>query len=384
MQRSNTFKSKLPQVGTTIFTVMSAMAQEYGAINLSQGFPDFPVSPQLIERIHYHMQQGRNQYAPMPGLPVLGQAIAQKYTTAYQFPCDPDAQITITPGGTAALYACIAAFVHPGDEVIVLEPAYDSYIPAIVLQGGIPVPVALNPTDYRVDWAKVREQVSAKTRMIIVNNPHNPSGAVWEQADLDALAEITRDRDILILSDEVYEHLIYDGRQHQSVLSHEELRPKSMAVYSFGKTFHATGWKVGYVIAPPSFTREIRKIHQFMVFSVNTPLQYALADYLSEPSHYLGLPDFYQKKRDLFLELTANARLKPIPCRGSYFQLMSYADISDIPDRQMAELLTREYKVASIPVSVFYQNPICHKVLRFCFAKSDETIHKAAEILCKI
>ncbi len=384
MEDALSLESKLPDVGTTIFSVMSALAQEHNAINLSQGFPDFPVSPELIDRINYWMQQGANQYAPMPGLPALRKQIAIKCSEAYNYAFDADDNITVTPGGTAALYAAIAAVIRQGDEVIVIEPAYDSYVPAIRLNGGVPIPIGLRKSDFKVDWQKVEASISENTRMIIINTPHNPTGSILGKEDLEHLAAIVRGKDIFILSDEVYEHIIFDGEQHQSVLAYPELRNKSMAVFSFGKTFHATGWKTGYVVAPAYLTKEIRKVHQFMVFSVNTPLQYALADYLQEPSNYLSLPAFYQQKRDLFQKLVKPSRFQIVPCKGTYFQLLSYKQISDLPDIEMAEWLTKEHKLASIPISVFFSAKRQDSVLRFCFAKSDETLQKAAEILCKI
>jgi methionine transaminase len=384
MEDTFSLESKLPDVGTTIFSVMSALAQEHNALNLSQGFPDFPVSPELIDRIHYWMKQGANQYAPMPGLPVLRQQIAKKCSDAYNHHFDADQHITVTPGGTAALYAAIAAVIRQGEEVIVIEPAYDSYAPAIRLNGGIPIPIALRKSDFKVDWQKVEAAISDNTRMIIINTPHNPTGSILLREDLEQLASIVRGKDIFILSDEVYEHIIFDGEPHQSVLAHAELREKSMAVFSFGKTFHATGWKTGYVVAPAYLTKEIRKVHQFMVFSVNTPLQFALADYLQEPKNYQSLPAFYQQKRDLFQQLVKPSRFQIVPCKGTYFQLLSYKQISDLPDTEMAEWLTKEHKLASIPISVFFSDKRQDSVLRFCFAKSDETLQKAAEILCKI
>ncbi len=384
MEDTLSLESKLPDVGTTIFSVMSALAQEHNALNLSQGFPDFPVSPELIDRIHYWMKQGANQYAPMPGLPALRQQIAKKCSDAYNHHFDADQHITVTPGGTAALYAAIVAVIRQGEEVIVIEPAYDSYAPAIRLNGGIPVPIGLRKSDFKVDWQKVAAAISDNTRMIIINTPHNPTGSILLQEDLEQLATIIREKDIFILSDEVYEHIIFDGEPHQSVLAHAELREKSMAVFSFGKTFHATGWKTGYVVAPAYLTKEIRKVHQFMVFSVNTPLQFALADYLQEPKNYQSLPAFYQQKRDLFQQLVKPSRFQIVPCKGTYFQLLSYKQISDLPDTEMAEWLTKEHKLASIPISVFFSDKRQDSVLRFCFAKSDETLQKAAEILCKI
>lgn len=376
--------SKLPDTGTTIFTIMSKMASDYGAINLSQGFPDFSVPEALQKLVYKHMHDGHNQYAPMPGLIALREQISGKVEKLYQRIINPETEVTITAGATEALHASISAIVHPGDEVIVLEPAYDSYIPSIQLNGGIPVTVALNPKDFTVDWNKVREAISSKTRTIIVNTPHNPSGSIFSTYDLEQLAEITRDNQMLVLSDEVYEHIIFDGKQHQSVLCHEELATRSIAVFSFGKTFHATGWKVGYCIAPPPISTEIRKVHQYLQFSVHTPTQYALAKYMDTLDSYQHLADFYQKKRDLFLKLTQASPLKALSSGGTYFQLFSYKDYSKLSDRALAEKLTQENKLASIPISVFYHDQTDHHYLRFCFAKSNETLEKAAKILCSL
>ncbi|MEK6475876.1 methionine aminotransferase [Catalinimonas sp. 4WD22] len=376
--------SKLPNTGTTIFTIMSKMASEHGAINLSQGFPDFSVPDALQELVSKHMHDGHNQYAPMPGLPALREQIAAKILKLYQREISPESEVTVTAGATEALHASIAAVVHPGDEVIVLEPAYDSYIPSIQLNGGITVPVSLNPKDFSVNWDKVRDKVNDRTRLIIVNTPHNPTGSVFSSHDLEQLAETIRDTNILVLSDEVYEHIIFDGRQHQSMLCHEELAARSIAVFSFGKTFHATGWKVGYCIAPASFSTEIRKVHQYLQFSVHTPTQFALAEYMDTLDGYQYLADFYQEKRDLFLRLTQNSSLKALPAQGTYFQLFSYQDYSKLPDRELAEKLTQEKKLASIPISVFYHDQTDHHYLRFCFAKGNETLKRAAEILCSL
>lgn len=376
-------KSKLPQAGTTIFTVMSAMAAKYGAINLSQGFPDFPVSEELVDRIAYYYKEGKNQYAPMPGVPALLDRLCEKHGIHAALPLEPD-MITITPGATAALYTAIATLLHPGDEAIVLEPCYDSYIPAIEVQGAKAVRVALRSDDYSVPWKEVEASITERTRMIIINSPHNPTGTVLSAEDLNRLAALVRDTPITVLSDEVYEHIIFDGLQHQSVLHHPELCHRSIAVYSFGKTFHATGWKIGYMIAPAAMMKELRKVHQYMVFSVHTPLQYALADYLESPEPYLALPAFYAQKRDFFMEAMKTSRFRPIPCKGTYFQLMAYGEISDLPDREMAEWLTREHGVATVPLSPFFADGRQDGVLRFCFAKSESTLQQAAAILCKI
>jgi len=378
------FTSKLPDIGTTIFTVMSKMADEYGALNLSQGFPDFAVSSKLIAHVNNAMRQGHNQYAPMPGLPFLSESITNSLADTYNWNGDKDAEITVTGGATEALYSCITAFIHPGDEVLILEPAYDSYIPAVRLCGGVPVPVQLNPEDFSVQWDKVEEALSEKTRMIIINTPHNPTGSIWSKADMASLEQVAMERNLLVLSDEVYDRIIFDGLQHESVLRYPGLRERSMAVFSFGKTFHVTGWKVGYVVAASELMVEIRKVHQFLNFSVNTPIQFGLATYLADKKNYQNLHVFYEKKRDLFLNRIAGSRFVPIKCSGTYFQLLSYDAISDKDECTMAEYLTKEYKIASIPVSPFYTGQRNNHILRFCFAKKDETIEKAAEIICRI
>jgi methionine transaminase len=384
MALMHSLPSKLPHVGTTIFTQMSALAAEHDAINLSQGFPDFPIDEALIERVAYHMRQGRNQYAPMAGVPQLRQTIAATIGRLYGHTPDAEKEITITSGATEALYAAIAALVHPGDEVLVLDPAYDSYAPAVELQGGKPVHVALSYPHFRPDWEALRQAVTPRTRLIITNTPHNPTGSTWLEEDLLQLEELAEKNNLLVLSDEVYQHLIYDGQAHQSVLLRPKLRARAAAVYSFGKTFHATGWKAGYVVAPEALTREVRKVHQYLTFSTHTPTQLALADYLQKPEHYEGLPHFFQQKRDLFLQLLAPGRFKALPCSGTYFQLLDYSAISNRPDVEMARWLTTEIGVAAIPCSVFYVDNQDHKLLRFCFAKQDQTLQKAAERLCKI
>lgn len=375
--------SKLPNAQTSIFAVMTKMANECNAINLAQGFPDFDVAPELIDRIHYYMKKGMNQYAPMPGVPALREAIAQKIGRTYGVPVSPD-EVTVTAGATQALFAAITAIVHAGDEVIFFDPAYDCYLPTIELCGGVPVNINLDKGDFSIPWSEVERKITNKTKLIIINTPHNPSGAILAEEDLEELARLTHGKDIYVISDEVYEHLIYDGESHCSVLKHEELRKKSVAVYSFGKTFHATGWKMGYTIAPAFLTDEIRKVHQFLVFSVSTATQWALADYLQEPTHYDYLPEFFQKKRDLLLQLMAPSRFRPIPCKGTYFQSFSYAEISDRPDREMAAWITRTHGVASIPLSPFYTDHSDHKQIRLCFAKSEETLKQAALKLCQI
>ena len=376
-------KSKLPNIGTNIFTVMSGLAVEHNAINLSQGFPNFECSLRLQGLIYEYMQRGFNQYAPMAGVPVLRMRLTEKINNLYTANIQPD-DITLTAGGTQALFTAITAFVHIGDEVILIEPAYDSYRPAIELSGGIPVIYELQSPDYQIDWLIFAKLITPKTRMIMFNTPHNPTGKTWSENDIKELAKLVKNTDILILSDEVYEHLIYDNVEHQSVLRYPELWERSMAVYSFGKTFHATGWKMGYVVAPPHLTSEFRKIHQFNVFSVNTPIQYAIAEFLENPNEYLSLPDFYQQKRDFLIEKMKNSRFKPLYCEGTYFQLFDYSAISDEKDTDFAKRLTIEHSVATIPVSAFYSSRRDDKVIRICFAKTDETLINAAKLLEKV
>lgn len=377
------FQSKLPDVGTTIFTVMSQMAADHNALNLSQGFPDFRISPKLIELVNRHMKQGYNQYAPMPGVPVLREQIAGMLENCYQAKVDPNKEITVTAGATEAIYSVITALIHQDDEVILFDPAYDCYAPAIRLNGGKPIHIPLAQPDFSINWDEVKNRIGKKTKLIIINSPHNPSGAILSESDLNTLSEIAKKHDLFILSDEVYEHIIFDNK-HQSVLKYPALKDKSIAVFSFGKTFHATGWKIGYLVAPEEITAEIRKVHQYLVFSVNTPMQYALADYLKEPDHYLHIADMYNAKRKFFVESLAGSKFDIIPSHGTYFQLLSYKNISDLDDMTMATKMTKENKLASIPISVFYQNKQDNKLLRFCFAKNEETLEKAAEILCKI
>lgn len=375
--------SKLPNVGTTIFTVMSALANEHKAINLSQGFPDFPSSERLINLVHDYMLKGFNQYAPMPGAAPLRENLARKIEELYGVNVHPD-EITITAGGTQALFTAISAFVRPGDEVILIEPAYDSYRPSVEVNGGVPVIYELQAPDYKVDWNAFAQLISPKTRMILINTPHNPTGTIFKKEDLQALQRLVADTNILILSDEVYEHLIYDGHEHWSVLRFPGLRERSLAAYSFGKTFHNTGWKMGYCVAPKELTVEFRKVHQFNVFSVNTPMQFALAEFLETPEEYLCLNDFYQKKRDFLLEVTKGSRLKPLQTLGTYFQLFDYQQISDEADVDFAKRMTTEFGVAAIPVSVFYSSGKDDKVIRLCFAKKEETLQKAGELLQKL
>jgi methionine aminotransferase len=376
--------SRLPNVGTTIFTVMSRLAAECGALNLSQGYPDYSAPPLLYELVAKHMHAGSNQYAPMAGAMPLREAIAGKVEALYGARYDPEHEITVTAGGTQAIFTAIACLVRPGDEVIVFEPVYDSYVPGIELNGGRAVRAQLRFPGYRPDWAQVKSLVTPRTRLIMINSPHNPSGTVWAEADLRALADVVRGTDIAIVSDEVYEHIVFDGRRHESCARYPELAERSFVVSSFGKTYHVTGWKVGYVLAPRELTTEFRRAHQFVVFTVNTPVQLALAEYLQDRGRYLALGAFYQEKRDLFRAGLAGSRLELLPCHGTYFQLASYAAVSDEPDVALAERLTREIGVASIPVSVFYADGQQNRVLRFCFAKSEEMLRRACERLAKL
>ena len=370
--------SRLPEVGTSIFSVMSKLALEHSAINLSQGFPDFSVSEKLIELIHQNMKAGQNQYAPMPGVLSLRGIISEVILKTYQRTIDPETEITITDGGTEALFSVIAALVTQGDEVIVFDPAYDSYDPAIRLNGGIPIHINLRPPYFAIDWDEVRQKITSRTKMIMVNTPHNPSGSVLRENDLKTLEEIALNHGIIVLSDEVYERIIFEGIAHESVLKYPALASQSVAVFSFGKTFHATGWKIGYAVASAPLMKEIRKAHQFIVFSVNTPIQHALAEYMTDPANYTELGKFYQQKRDFFLDQIKGSSFEPLPCFGSYFQLLSYNQVSDKGDFEMAQWLTTAHKLASIPVSPFYKDKTDNKLLRFCFAKKEETLEKAA------
>lgn len=377
-------QSKLPEVGTTIFTVMSQLAHEHHAINLSQGFPNYAIDPELKDLVNHYVQHDYNQYAPMAGVMELREAIANKKKVCYQVDIDPVDEVTITSGATEALYAAIAAVIHKGDEVIIFEPAYDSYIPAILLNGGIPRPIRLKSPDYKIDWQEVSEMMNDRTRMIIINTPNNPTGTILTKDDILTLQQITADSDILILSDEVYQHLVYDGEQHQSVLLYPELYKRSVIAMSFGKTFHATGWRIGYVIAPPSITREIRKVHQFNTFSINRPVQHALADYLKQPSRYLSLPSFFEAKRDLFAEAISSSRFEVFKSHGTYFMLASYKAITNEDDQSFARRMTREHGVAVIPISSFYSDDTDEGIIRFCFAKTDDLLLAAAEKIIKI
>lgn len=376
--------SKLPGVGVTIFTQMSKLALDHGAVNLSQGFPDFDVSPELTGFVKQYMDKGLNQYAPMQGVPFLRERLREKILGLYGADYDPDTEITVTSGATEALFAAITAVVNPGDEVIVLEPAYDSYVPAIELNKGIPVFLKMKYPDYHIDWDEVKDAVTEKTRLIILNSPHNPTGAVLKAGDMNALREIVAGTGIMILSDEVYEHIVFDGLEHQSMARYPDLKERSFVVCSFGKTYHNTGWKVGYCLAPAPLSKEFQKIHQYLTFSTNTPVQHAFADILAHTELYLGLSGFYQKKRDYFLSLMAGSRFKPLACHGTYFQMMDYSEISDEDDTGFARRMTVEHGVAAIPPSFFYHEKDDHRVLRFCFAKKDETLERAAEVLCRI
>lgn len=376
--------SKLPAVGTTIFTVMTNMANEHKAINLSQGFPNFPASPELIDLVDFYMKKGMNQYSPLPGIKELRDSISEKIKFLNGIEYNPDTEITVTTGGTEALYSAIVAVVRKGDEVIIFEPAYDSYVPAIELNGGIPVYVSLIPPLYSVNWNEVENKINDKTRLIIINTPHNPTGRVFTSADWDNLAHIIKNKNIFIISDEVYEHIVFDNLEHKSVMTNETLRERSFIISSFGKTFHVTGWKTGYCVAPQKLTAEFRKIHQYLTFCTFTPGQFAFADFLKNRDHYLSLPSFYEQKRNIFLESVKNSRFEFLPSQGSYFQNLSFAKITDENDYEFAVRLTKEIGVASIPVSVFYNKKNDYKILRFCFAKDDETLQRAGGLLSKI
>lgn len=377
-------ESKLPNIGTTIFTVMSGLANEVGAINLSQGFPNFNPSERLQALVTEHMARGANQYAPMPGLPLLRERIAEKMERLYGAHLNPDTEITVTAGGTQAIFCAIAAFVRPGDEVIMLEPCYDSYRPSVETVGGVVVPHALSAPDYKVDWEAVRKLITPRTRMLCLNTPQNPTGTILDESDMLKVNEILRGTNVILMSDEVYEHLIYDGAPHASALRYPELYARTLAIYSFGKTYHNTGWKMGYCIAPPELSREFRKVHQFNVFSANHPMQAAFADFMADTSQYTGLPDFYQQKRDFFLQAMDGTRFKALHCAGTYFQLFDYSAISDEPDLDFCKRLTREYGVAGIPVSSFYSDGKDEKVIRLCFAKTEDLLAQAGERLHKV
>lgn len=376
--------SKLPTVGTTIFTVMSKLAEEYKAINLSQGFPDYPTDPKLIKFVTDALITGNNQYAPMIGLPLLRELITDKMSTFYGANYDSETEVTITAGGTQAIFTALTAVINPGDEVIIFEPAYDSYSPTIKLLGGLVKPFELYAPDYKIDWEMVKKLFTANTKMIILNSPQNPTGSTLTKDDINALIKLTKNTDILILSDEVYEHIIFDEEKHHSVAIYPELKERSFVIASFGKLLHTTGWKLGYCLAPTQLTKEFRKTHQFNVFSVNTPMQLGIANYLKSEDIYHQIPLFFQRKRDLFRSLLSQTKFKLLPCKGSYFQCVSYDEISDEKDTDFAKRLITDFGVASIPVSAFYTKNNDGKILRFCFAKEEDTLHHAIERLLKV
>lgn len=382
--RTPAFPSKLPHVGTTIFTVMSALATEHKAVNLGQGFPDFECAPELVNAVTAAMQAGHNQYPPMPGIPALREAVARKIEALHGRAYNPNTEITITAGATQAIITAILAIVHPGDEVIVLDPCYDSYVPNIELAGGKAVRVPLTPGTFRPDFAKISAAITPRTRAILINSPHNPSATIWTAEEMRQLEDLLAPTDILLISDEVYEHMVFDGAEHQSAARFAGLAARAFIVSSFGKTFHVTGWKVGTVAAPAALTAEFRKVHQFNVFTVNTPMQHGLAAYLQDPTPYLQLPAFYQDKRDLFREGLAGSRFKLLPSTGSYFQCVDISAISDLNEADFCQWLTREVGVAAIPLSAFYGDGFDQRVVRFCFAKKDETLRAALERLRKL
>jgi methionine aminotransferase len=377
-------KSKLPDTGTTIFTVMSALATELKAVNLGQGFPDFPMNERLVQLVNEAMRSGYNQYSPMPGWMPLREAIAEKIDFLYHAKVNADTEITITPGGTYAIYTAVTATLQPGDEVIIFQPGYDSYIPNVTVNGAVPVLVDLAFPGYKIDWNRVRQKITPKTRMIMLNSPHNPTGAILDEEDIRQLRSVVQDTNIIIVSDEVYEHLIFDRLPHQSMLRYPDLRQRSFVCFSFGKVYHCTGWKLGYCVAPPAFTAEFRKVHQFNCFSCHTPSQVGLATFLRDKDSYTSLSAFLQQKRDYFAQLMTGTRFTPLPSYGSYFQCYQYNRISNEPDKDFAIRITKEYGVAAIPVSAFYKNGKDDKVVRFCFAKKDETLQQAAERLCRV
>jgi len=382
--RTPSITSRLPEVGTTIFTVMSALAQTHGAVNLGQGFPDFDCDPRLLDAVDVAMRGGLNQYPPMAGVPQLREAVAAKIESMYGHAYDPGSEITITAGATQAILTAILAIVHPGDEVIVLDPCYDSYEPNIELAGGTPVHVALTPGTFEPDFAAIGAALTARTRAIVINTPHNPSATVWSAAHMQQLADLLRPTDVIVIADEVYEHMVFDGALHQSVARFPELAQRSIVVSSFGKTYHVTGWKIGYAAAPASLTTEFRKVHQFNVFTVNTPMQHAFASFMADPSHHLGLPAFYQRKRDLFRAGLAATRFRLLPSAGSYFQCVDYSAISELGEEAFCRWLTAEAGVAAIPLAAFYKGGFEQRFARFCFAKQDETLQLALERLAKL
>ncbi len=380
---TTTIHSKLPAVGTTIFTVMSALATKHGAINLGQGFPDFPMNEELVELVYKAMMDGNNQYVHMNGLPALREALAEKANSLYSSAIHPDENITVTPGGTYAIYTALTTILQPGDEVIIFEPAYDSYIPNIEINGGVVVSIPLIFPEYKIDWDAVKEKITKKTKAIVINSPHNPTGSVLTETDMVALRSIVKDSGIFIISDEVYEHLIFDKKQHLSILRYPDLLERSFVCFSFGKVYHCTGWKLGYCIAPAALMKEFRKVHQFNCFTCNSPVQYALAVFLKQKEHYVQLGNFLQQKRDYFKNIMQQTKFTPLPSYGSYFQLYSYENISSENENDFAVRLTKDAGVATIPVSAFYKNPVDNKVLRFCFAKKESTLDMAVERLVK-
>jgi methionine aminotransferase len=377
--------SKLAGTGTTIFSVMSKMAEDHGAINLSQGFPDFEGPEVLRERVTWHMEQGHNQYAPLAGVEGLLEQISLKVQDLYGYRADPGTQIVVTPGATEAIYCAVTAVVHPGDEVIIFDPAYDTYEPCVRLNGGVARRIPLQPPGFGVDWDRVRDCVNERTRLIMLNTPHNPTGAVWNESDIEALREVIADRDVFLVSDEVYEHITFDGKPHLSMLRYPDLAERAFSISSFGKTYHVTGWRVGYCVASPGLMKEFMRIHQFINFSAQTPMQHAIADFMQEcPECPRELGNIYQHTRDLFCGLLERSRFQLIPAEGTYFQLADYSGISEEPDTEFAARLTREHGVAAIPVSVFCENPTYQKIVRFCFAKSEETLRQATRRLCTV
>lgn len=376
--------SKLPNTGTSIFAVMTQLAREHNAVNLSQGFPDYPIDPELIKLVHNYMQKGYNQYALMPGTMELRTAIANMFSKNHAAEYDPDLEINIVAGATQGLYTAISAFIRPGDEVIVFEPTYDSYAPAVEVNGGIVKYSRMTTPDFRINWNEVKKLISSNTRMIVINSPHNPTGTLLHKEDLLELQKLTSGTDIIVLSDEVYEHLVFDGLQHESVCRYPELKSRSLLVGSFGKTFHATGWKVGFVLAPEQLMKEFRKVHQFVVFAVNTPMQMAIAEYLNNKGHDLKLSNFFQQKRDFFADAISQSRFELLPSKGTYFQLVDYSKISNEAELDFGKRLITEFGIAGVPVSSFYNKGEDNKIIRFCFAKEESTLTKAAEILCKI
>jgi len=380
----HTFNSKLPDTGISIFAKMTRLANQYNAINLSQGFPDFNCPDELIELVHHYMKNGLNQYAPMQGVYQLREAVSTKMLKLHSRQYDPDNEITITAGATQALFTAISSVINKNDEVIIFEPAYDSYVPAVRVNGGIPVFVPLNNNDYSIDWDLTRKNITSRTKLIIINSPHNPTGSIIKYSDLRELEKIVKNNDIYIISDEVYEHIVFDGNEHISLMRSDILAKKSFIISSFGKTYHTTGWKMGYCAAPGILTAEFQKLHQFNVFSVNTPIQYAYSDFLKNESHYLDLGNFYQQKRDYLTEKIKDSKLKIKKCSGTYFQLLDYSGVSQLDDRKFSEYLAREIGIAVIPLSPFYKNKYTEKIIRICFAKTNEVLKKAADLLNKI